>query len=168
MTAWTARRMVALLVIGLLWGVGLGLAGLANAASMASLFRDVLPANDTWRFAPLLALAVALLVAMAGIRVGQKLRRPVLTDRFAARDNDGIDRSLIAGATLMGIGWGLSGYVPVTALAALAVFPYDAILFLIGGTVGVIVTEILRGRDRSSWATARHEHGQTDGFSREI
>ncbi len=55
-----------------------------------------------------------------------------------------IDRSLVAGAALFGVGWGLSGYCPGPALVALASGALPTLVFVAAMAVGVVAANALR------------------------
>ena len=56
--------------------------------------------------------------------------------------NQILDRKLLLGSMLFGIGWGLIGYCPAPALVGLGVFNYQAILFTASLIAGMFLYEI--------------------------
>ena len=109
-----ARLLLALLPFGagLLFALGLGLAGMTRPAKVIG-FLDVFGAWD-----PSLAFVIAgaLLVHLPFVRWRQRARPRAAPVPAAGR----IDGSLIVGAALFGIGWGLSGLCPGPAFVSLA------------------------------------------------
>lgn len=120
------RLDAAAVLAGLLFGAGLALSGMSNPAIVLG-FLDI-----TGDFNPTLLFVLGGALAVTGIAFRFILpgRRPVLDERFhlpAARD---VDRRLVGGAVLFGIGWGLVGYCPGPALVALGSGVSGAFLFV--------------------------------------
>ena len=110
-----ALRVIAALVSGLVFGLGLAVSGMMNPAKVIG-FLDV--AGD-WD--PTLAFVMigALLVAVPAYRFIPKRPRPVLEEGFDLPKKQAVDRPLVLGSALFGIGWGLVGFCPGPAVAAL-------------------------------------------------
>ena len=110
-----ALRFIAALVSGLVFGLGLAVSGMMNPAKVIG-FLDV--AGD-WD--PTLAFVMigALLVAVPAYRFIPKRPHPVLEEGFDLPKKQAVDRPLVLGSALFGIGWGLVGFCPGPALAAL-------------------------------------------------
>ena len=109
-------RVLTALVAGVLFGLGLAVSQMVNPAKVLA-FLDIAGAWD-----PSLAvvMAGALLVTLPAYRLAQGRPRPVLAERFAWPTARYIDRRLVAGAVLFGVGWGLVGFCPGPAIAAFA------------------------------------------------
>ena len=103
------------LVSGTLFGLGLGISGMANPAKVLG-FLDVAGAWD-----PTLALVMlgALTVTTPAFRYVLKLRHPWFAPGFALPTKTDLEPRLITGAALFGVGWGLAGFCPGPALTAL-------------------------------------------------
>ena len=93
----------------------------------------------------------ALLVAAAGYRLGALRGAPVYASAYSAPGRGSIDRRLMIGAVLFGIGWGLVGYCPGPVLASVALGNSTALLFLVWMLVGMIA---FRGFE---WLISRRE-----------
>ena len=89
-----------------------------------------------------------LVTAMIGYRlVFGRLKAPVFGDAFAARAAGGIDRRLVAGAAVFGIGWGIAGFCPGGAIPALGLLRSETLVFVaavIAGIVLVVVVAMVR------------------------
>ena len=66
----------------------------------------------------------------------QSRRQPLWAPRFNLPASAAIDRKLLAGAILFGIGWGIAGYCPGPAIAALLIHPAEAIPFVLAMLAG--------------------------------
>jgi len=78
----------------------------------------------------------ALLVTLMTFPLILKNRRPVLDTKFHLPEQKQIDRHLLLGAALFGVGWGLSGYCPgplVVGLVTLKLSPWACFAFFILG-----------------------------------
>lgn len=111
---------------GLLFGVGLTISGMVDPDKVLA-FLDLVGAWD-----PSLALVMgaALAVFAAVNALVAKRAKPLFAPTFHRPASRTIDRALLAGAAVFGIGWGLAGYCPGPALAALVFNPREAALFL--------------------------------------
>ncbi|MCC5878929.1 MAG: YeeE/YedE family protein, partial [Idiomarina sp.] len=72
---------------------------------------------------PSLALVMggALAVFLPGYHILRRMRKaPVCETSFQVPGKGKIDRKLVIGATVFGLGWGLVGYCPGPAIAALS------------------------------------------------
>jgi uncharacterized protein len=109
-------RSVWALVSGLVFGLGLAVSEMINPAKVIA-FLDF-----AGRWDPSLAFVMAGALAVAAISFRLILRRPapLLGGRFNVSALTAIDRPLLAGAALFGVGWGLTGFCPGPALASLA------------------------------------------------
>lgn len=103
------------LLAGLLFGVGLSIAGMTQPAVVLG-FLDVFGA---WNAQLAFVMAGAVLTAAMGYRLVWRRAQPWLAPRFTLPDTRRIDARLLIGAALFGIGWGLAGYCPGPALASL-------------------------------------------------
>ena len=109
-----SRTLVALFA-GTLFGLGLAVSGMVNPAKVVG-FLDVAGGWD-----PTLAFVMggALLVTIPAFRVILNSPRPILADGFDLPTKSTLDARLLGGAALFGVGWGLSGFCPGPAVAAL-------------------------------------------------
>jgi len=107
-------RILAALGCGIIFGLGLAISGMMNPAKIIG-FLDV-----AGRWDPTLAFVMggALLVAVPAYRLILGRRRPVLESGFSLPTNTRPDAPLVLGSALFGVGWGLVGFCPGPAVAA--------------------------------------------------
>lgn len=132
-------RIVAALLAGLLFGVGLALSGMMDPARVLG-FLDVAGAWD-----PSLAFVLggAVAVAALGTVIAGLREHPVLADVFDVPTRRRIDARLIGGSALFGIGWGLAGFCPGPALAALSLGLPKAFLFVGAMILGMVIFKVM-------------------------
>ncbi|MBY0250027.1 MAG: YeeE/YedE family protein [Methylobacterium organophilum] len=125
--------------VGLLFGLGLLVSGMANPAKVLA-FLDV-----TGRWDPSLALVMAgaVTVSAAGYLVARRRRRPLLAPRLEIPTRRDLDPRLIAGAAVFGLGWGLAGLCPGPALTLLTVVPAQAVTFAAAMVVGMLLFRLV-------------------------
>ncbi|NVE96012.1 DUF6691 family protein [Altererythrobacter lutimaris] len=126
------RNLIALLT-GVLFGAGLALSDMVNPARVLH-FLDIFGAWD-----PALAFVMGGAIVPSAIAyfVSNRLRQPLLDNRFFVPENRIIDRQLIGGAAIFGAGWGLVGYCPGPAIAGLVFGDWQPVVFVIAMLVGM-------------------------------
>jgi uncharacterized membrane protein YedE/YeeE len=90
----------------------------------------------------------ALLVTVPAFRIISKRQRPVLADGFELPRKRAVDASLVGGAALFGVGWGLVGFCPGPAVAALATGLTPVFVFVAAMVSGMAIhRQLFEGRD---------------------
>lgn len=129
-------------VAGLLFSAGLIFSGMINPAKVVG-FLDLF---GDWDPSLAFVMAGAVAVNFIGHRLVLRRARPFFADGFAIPTRKDIDRELIIGASLFGIGWGLVGLCPGPAIAALGVAPASASVFVAAMFVGMAGGRALKSR----------------------
>lgn len=124
------RQPLIALCSGVLFGLGLAVSQMINPAKVLG-FLDVAGAWD-----PSLAFVMASALAVMGI-AWRLQARGLGRAATPALSLDGVDRRLVAGATLFGIGWGAVGYCPGPAIASLALFSAKPLVFVLAMLAGM-------------------------------
>jgi uncharacterized membrane protein YedE/YeeE len=129
---------IASLLSGLVFGAGLLISGMVKPTKVLA-FLDIFGAWD-----PSLAvvMAAALAVSAPGFMLATGRSRPLLAAQSVWPTKNHIDRPLIVGAALFGVGWGLVGLCPGPALESLATLSPSVIAFVAAMTVGMILQNI--------------------------
>lgn len=133
-------RIFVALCAGCLFGFGLSLSGMVDPARVLG-FLDV--ASGNWDPSLLFVLGGAVSVALVGIICQRRLSRPLLDTVFHLPEGSRIDRRLILGASIFGIGWSLAGLCPGPAISALSMGSTPVALFVAAMAVGMIVHDRL-------------------------
>ena len=133
--------MASALFAGSLFGLGLAVSGMTDPLRVLG-FLDLFG-----QFDPTLLFVLGGSVATTALAFRFVLRRaqPVFAERFHVSDLRTVDRPLLLGAAIFGIGWGLAGYCPGPALAGLGVLSREALWFVPAMVVGMLVHRAWRG-----------------------
>ncbi|MDC0722841.1 DUF6691 family protein [Nannocystis bainbridge] len=123
------------LLSGLVFALGLGLAGMTRPENVLA-FLDLAGA---WDPALMLVLGGAAGLYMLAAPLVLRRGRPLLAPRFHLPQRSRVDRSLLAGAALFGLGWGLVGLCPGPALVGLAGGSGDLALFVAAMLAGMFL-----------------------------
>jgi uncharacterized membrane protein YedE/YeeE len=133
-------RVVLALAAGALFGFGLSLSGMVDPARVSG-FLDV--ASGHWDPSLMFVLGGAVMVAVPGVLLSRRLAKPVLAEDFSLPAKTRIDRPLITGSAIFGVGWGLAGFCPGPALSALALGLMPVVLFVGAMIAGMLVHDRL-------------------------
>ena len=133
------------LLAGLVFGCGLIVSGMANPAKVLGFLDVAGPWDPSLAFVMAGAIAVgSVAFALAGRRaqslLGTEMRLP------SARH---IDRRLLVGGILFGIGWGIAGFCPGPALVAIGTGEVKAAVFVAAMLAGMGIFEMLESRKGS-------------------
>lgn len=148
--------LIASLLAGLVFGLGLIVSGMANPAKVLG-FLDLAGAWD-----PSLALVMAGAIGVASIafRVARHRSSTLLGTPMKLPTSRTIDKRLLAGSLLFGIGWGMAGFCPGPRLVALGMGEAKALVFVMAMLVGMGVFE---GIERWRGASRRRLEARTEG-----
>ena len=125
--------------VGLLFGLGLLVSGMADPAKVLA-FLDV---TGPWDPSLAFVMAGAVAVSATGYLVARRRGRPLLASRLEIPNRRDLDPRLIAGAAVFGIGWGLAGLCPGPALTLLTVATAQAVTFVVAMIVGMLAFRLL-------------------------
>lgn len=127
----TAKKTLAALLSGVVFGLGLAVSGLANPDKVL----QFLTLSPDWSPALLFTMGAGILVSFAGYKWVLQ-RGPVFEDELQLPTNNKLDRRLIAGAIIFGAGWGLAGFCPGPAIVGLSTGMIEPLIFVAALIVG--------------------------------
>lgn len=130
------------LFAGLLFGFGLIVSGMANPEKVLG-FLDL---AGLWDPSLAFVMGGAILVGLVAFTVARKRTVSFLGLSMKLPTNRTIDRRLIIGSVLFGVGWGIAGFCPGPALVALGAGEIKAIVFVASMVTGMILFEFLERR----------------------
>ncbi len=137
-------RIFVALLSGMLFGVGLAVSGMINPAKVIG-FLDF--AGD-WDPTLAFVMVGALLVSIPAFRWILSRPRPVLENTFDLPKKTAVDGRLLGGAALFGVGWGISGFCPGPAVAALVSGRSSVFVFMAAMLAGMAIYKRVLGRER--------------------
>jgi uncharacterized membrane protein YedE/YeeE len=120
------------LVCGVFFGAGLSLSGMTDQNKVLG-FLDLF---GNWDPSLIFVMVGGICVTFVGYKLIFKRSSPLLGDVFMLPASKVIDKNLVMGALLFGVGWGLYGYCPGPAIASLAYLHWETLLFvaaMVGG-----------------------------------
>jgi len=126
------KQNITALVAGLLFGLGLAISQMIDPARVLG-FLDV---AGVWDPTLIFVLGGAVGVTVVAFRFVLRQQNPFLALTFRLPNKTEIDRPLILGSALFGIGWGISGYCPGPGITALVLGSWNSVLFVIALAVG--------------------------------
>ncbi len=119
--------------LGLLFGVGLVVAGMSDPAKV----KNFLDLFGTWDPSLAFVMGGAVVVGFIGYRLVLSRSHPLAAPAFRLPTKTDIDRQLVTGAAIFGVGWGLSGFCPGPAIVSLGLAAQGTAVFVPAMLVGM-------------------------------
>jgi uncharacterized membrane protein YedE/YeeE len=125
------------LLCGALFGAGACISGMVRPSKVLG-FLDL---GGSWDASLALVMASALAIHVVAWRVVARLRTPPLGGAFPPAPSPVVDRQLLGGAALFGIGWGLAGYCPGPAVVSIVSRTPASLVFVAAMVAAIRVTD---------------------------
>ena len=129
------RILISALLVGVVFGAGLALSDMVNPARVQA-FLDV---AGRWDPTLIFVMGAAIIPSAVAYLLRRRMGRPVFAESFAIPESRTIDRPLLAGAALFGIGWGLVGFCPGPAISGLVLGYWQPWLFVAAMLTGMVL-----------------------------
>ena len=120
---------------GILFGLGLSISEMVNPERVLGFLNVLGPWDPTLIF----VMAGALSVAVPGFQFAKLMHKPVLSVSFSLPSKNDLDKKLIGGAMLFGVGWGLAGICPGPSFVALNSLDARVAGFVLAMLVGIFI-----------------------------
>ncbi|MDG2187204.1 MAG: YeeE/YedE family protein [Hyphomicrobiales bacterium] len=130
-------------ISGLIFGFGLALAGMLNPSKV----QGFLNLFGNWDPSLAFVMGGGVLINFIGYQMILKREKPIFDKKFFLPKVTKIDRNLVLGSAIFGIGWGLAGLCPGPVIANILIQPRDALLFLIIMAIGLWLGKNIRNRE---------------------
>lgn len=130
------------LIVGCIFGLGLAFGGMLDPSKVVG-FLNIFGAWD-----PSLAFVMmgGIMVNAAGYLILIRGKKPIFTEKFHLPDNIFIDRRLIVGSAIFGVGWGLAGLCPGPVVASLFLNSNSIVPFLLIMLVGLKIGGLVKAK----------------------
>lgn len=119
------QNLIALLS-GIIFGIGLSLSHMIDPNKVLS-FLDI---SGNWDPSLIFVMLGALVVAFVSFKLILKRPAPIWVESFHISRKSSVDKPLILGAAIFGIGWGMSGYCPGPAIAGLGLLSMESVIMV--------------------------------------
>lgn len=144
--------LVAALAAGTLFGLGLAVAQMIDPAKVVN-FLDF---TGTWDPSLAFVMGGGLIVNMIATPLIMKRKTPIIAELFKVPTRHQVDRRLIVGGILFGIGWGLAGYCPGPMITSLS-FANSDILTVFGAyVIGTLIARLVLRSYEARVAASHH------------
>lgn len=130
------------LLAGLVFGLGLIVSGMANPAKVLG-FLDL---AGLWDPSLAFVMAGAIVVGFFAFLLANKRRNSLLGVEMKLPAAGSVNRRLVIGSLLFGMGWGLAGFCPGPGLVALGMGEPKAAVFVLAMLAGMGLFELLERR----------------------
>ena len=134
-------RILASLIAGLIFGIGLIISGMANPLKVQN-FLDIF---GTWDPSLAFVMGGAIAVTLPGyFLLRTKTQRPLFAEKFQWPTRTDIDARLLIGAATFGVGWGIGGFCPGPALTALSTGAMSTLVFVLAMLAGLFAAKYVK------------------------
>ena len=137
---------IASLLAGLVFGLGLILSGMVNPAKVLG-FLDL---AGPWDPSLALVMAGAIAVGLVAFYVARNRTVSLLGAQMRLSTSRHLDRRLVLGSLVFGIGWGIGGFCPGPGMVSLAMGEAKALVFVVAMLIGMGIFELFERRKQAS------------------
>ena len=132
-------RIISAFAIGLVFGIGILVSGMANPAKVLNFF-DI---AGTWDPSLAFVMGGALIVTAIGFRLVLSRSHPLLAGGFSLPTKRDIDVRLLGGAAIFGVGWGIAGFCPGGVVPALGLGRPEPAIFVAALVAGMLIVRLI-------------------------
>ncbi len=126
-------------LIGVLFGLGLMISGMTNPAKILA-FLDLAGACDP---SLIFVMGGAVLVGLIAFYLAKNRTQSFLGGAMHIPTRRDIDRPLLIGSAMFGVGWGLAGFCPGPALVSLGSGEVKALVFVVAMLGGMLLFDFV-------------------------
>lgn len=130
-------KLIVALISGVLFGIGLAISGMTQPHKVVG-FLDIF---GSWDPSLVFVVVGAICVHSLAYIFIKKETKTLLGEKISLPTSKKIDKKLVVGSALFGIGWGLAGYCPGPALTSLATFSPAILVFLFFMALGMVLVK---------------------------
>ncbi|WCL50083.1 DUF6691 family protein [Leptospira sp. GIMC2001] len=128
------------LLAGILFAIGLGVSQMTDPTKVIGFLRI----TDNWDPSLAFVMGGAMGVYLLGYKFILPSRsKPIFAEQFSISNIQNIDKPLIIGSGIFGVGWGLSGFCPGPGIASIVTGYSESFVFVGSIIIGVVVYHLL-------------------------
>ena len=127
------------LLSGVIFGIGLVVSGMTNPEKVIGF----LSLTYNWDASLILVMGGAIIVTTPFFFILKNKTSSSLGLEIKLPQKKDLDKNLLLGSSLFGIGWGLVGLCPGPAISSIALFEPNTIIFLVSMVIGVIINKYI-------------------------
>jgi len=131
---------ILVLISGVIFGIGLTLSSMTNPDKVIS-FLDIF---YSWDPSLGFVMAGAIFVTSPIIYFLTKNNSIILAEKINLPTKQNIDKSLIIGSLIFGIGWGMSGLCPGPSISSLAFLNFSSVTFVVSMFIGLYIANFIK------------------------
>ncbi len=132
------KQSIVSFIVGVIFALGLVISGMTNPTKVLA-FLDL---SGKWDPSLAFVMVGAIGVYFLFYRWITKRDTPILEKEFSLPAKKGLDKKLILGAVLFGLGWGIAGFCPGPAIVNLSSLNPSALIFFAAMTLGAGIFQI--------------------------
>ena len=142
-------RSFILFAVGLVFGTGLYLSGMTQPSKVQG-FLDI---SGRWDPSLAFVMAGAIAVGLVAFSVVKRRSRTFLGDELQLPPIGKVDKPLVVGSFIFGVGWGLSGVCPGPAIFNVGLFDLPTVIFVVSMAVGMALERVIKNLPASKPTT---------------
>ena len=126
-------------ISGIMFGVGLSVSNMINPEKVLG-FLDIF---GLWDPSLIFVMIGAIIISAPVFFLFRSKNKPLFADNFTMPTLKSIDKNLIIGSGIFGIGWGMAGFCPGPAISSLALLNAYSVYFILSMLGGFLLTELM-------------------------
>ena len=128
---------------GALFGTGLYVSQMVDPLKVLRFLDFTAIPTGGWDPSLAFVMGAALIVMFIAVRIGKGRQAPLFDTAFHEPEYRRVDRRLIGGAVLFGIGWGMAGICPGPTISLIAFLPDNLWIFLVAMFAGSLAGSLI-------------------------
>jgi len=126
-------------ISGIIFGVGLSVSNMINPEKVLG-FLDIF---GLWDPSLIFVMMGAIIISAPAFFLFRSKNKPLFADNFTMPTLKSIDKNLIIGSSIFGVGWGMVGFCPGPAISSLALLNAYSVYFVLSMLGGFLLTELV-------------------------
>ena len=136
-------------ISGIIFGVGLSVSNMINPEKVLG-FLDIF---GLWDPSLIFVMLGAIIISAPVFFLFRSKNKPLFADNFTMPTLKSIDKNIIIGSSIFGVGWGMVGFCPGPAISSLALLNTYSLFFVLSLLGGFLLTELLNRIIIRRWKT---------------